>query len=254
MSDFDKHDYYARAAQNPAADVRFYRELAREFTGRAPKVLREDFCGTFRVACAWAALGPGHVAYGRELDAEAIRYGRERVLSALAPEQRARVRIARRDAGAPGGPACDLVLALNFSYFALRDRAELKRYFVNARKSLRPGGLLAVDAFGGPGAQKPNRERVDHGDFVYTWQQYDFDPVSHRARCAMHFKPRGRRAVRDAFVYDWRLWTVAETRDAMTEAGFRRTEVFWQDDNGRYARDPRGGRERVWVALLVAQK
>lgn len=254
MSAFDKHDYYSRAVQNPAADVRFYRELARELTGRAPKILREDFCGTFRIACSWAALGPGHIAHGRELAAEPIRYGQEHGLLALTPEQRARVRVVRRDALAPGGPACDLILTLNFSYFALRERARLKRYFVNARKSLRPGGLLAVDAFGGPGAQRSNRERVDHGDFVYTWQQYDFDPVSHRTRCAMHFKPRGRRSVRDAFVYDWRLWSVAETRDLMAEAGFRRSSVYWQDDNGRFARDTRGGRERIWVALIVGER
>jgi hypothetical protein len=31
--------------------------------------------------------------------------------------------------------------------------------------------------------------------------------------------------LRDAFVYRWRLWSIAEMRDAMVEAGFASTEV-----------------------------
>jgi hypothetical protein len=30
----------------------------------------------------------------------------------------------------------------------------------------------------------------------------------------------------DAFVYSWRLWGVAELRDALDEAGFARSDVF----------------------------
>lgn len=70
----------------------------------------------------------------------------------------------------------------------------------------------------------------------------------------MHFKPRGRGKTRDVFTYDWRLWTIAETRDLLAEAGFRRTSVYWQGDDGRFARDQNGGREEVWVALIVAEK
>jgi hypothetical protein len=254
MSELDKYDLYTRAVQRPADEARFFRELFRELKGAAPKRLREDFCGTFGVCCEWVKLGPEYRAYGRDLGREPLQYGSERNLTRLTPEQRSRVKIERRDSLAPGGPSCDLALALNFSYFTLKDRALLKRYLVNARKGLRRGGVLAMDAFGGAGAHRPNREKTDHGAFVYYWEQYGFDPVSYEARCAMHFKPRGRRKVRDVFTYDWRLWTIAETRDLMAEAGFRRSSVYWQGDDGRFARDANGGREEVWVALIVAEK
>jgi len=254
MATLDKYELYARAVQHPAEDVRFFRELFRELKGRPPKRLREDFCGTFAVCREWVKLGPGYEAHGRDLGREPLRYGSEKHLPGLTPDQRARLTVERRDSLSPGGPACDLILALNFSYFTLKNRARLKRYLVNARKSLRRGGVLAMDAFGGPGAQRPNREKTDHGDFIYFWEQYGFDPVSHEARCAMHFKPRGGRTTRDVFTYDWRLWTIAETRDLMAEAGFKRTSVYWQCEDGRFARDANGGREEVWVALLVAEK
>ena len=249
----DKYDLYGRAAQSPERDVLFYRELVRELKGRPPKRLREDFCGAFALCRAWARLAPGNRAFGLDLDPEPLAYGR-RFLAALPAHTRARVKIDRRDVLAPGGPPCDLILAMNFSYFALKERARLKRYFVNARKSLRPGGVLVVDAFGGPGVHRPNSEKTDHGEFTYYWQQYDFDPLTHFARCAMHFKPKGRRKVKDVFTYDWRLWTIAETRELMAEAGFRKSSVYWQDDDGRFARDPRGGREEVWVALIAAER
>jgi len=254
MPALDKYDFYERSVQRPADEAPFFRELVRELTGRAPKRLREDFCGTFGVCREWVKLGPGYRAYGRDLGREPLRYGIERGLPGLTSEQRSRLKIERLDSLAPGGPPSDLTLALNFSYFTLKDRARLNRYLVNARKSLRRGGVLAMDAFGGPGAHRPNREKTDHGEFIYYWQQYGFDPVSHEARCAMHFKPRGGRTTRDVFTYDWRLWTIAETRDLLAEAGFRRTSVYWQGDDGRFARDANGGREEVWVALLVAEK
>ena len=41
-------------------------------------------------------------------------------------------------------------------------------------------------------------------------------------------------SIEDAFVYRWRLWSVAELREAMLEAGFRSTVV--RDDLHRSAR------------------
>ena len=53
----DKYSLYSRAVQQPDVDVRFLRELYRELKGKTPKVLREDFCGTFSVCCEWVKLG-----------------------------------------------------------------------------------------------------------------------------------------------------------------------------------------------------
>lgn len=248
MAIIDKYALYAKAVQRPAADVRFFRHLYRELKGRAPKRLREDFCGTFGVCCEWVKLGPGYTAHGRDLSEEALRYGRERNLPKLTPGQRRRVAVTRQDVLEPGGPSPDLILAQNFSYNALTKRETLKAYFVNCRKSLRRDGVLALDIFGGAGTLKRNVERTDNRGFVFYWEQSGFNPVTHEARCAIHFKPKGRKKVKDVFTYRWRLWTIPEVREVLAEAGFRTSHVYWEGLRGK------ARLERVWIALILAEK
>jgi hypothetical protein len=255
----DKYALYARAVQQPDVDVRFFRELYRELKGRAPKLLREDFCGSFGVCCEWVKLGPDYRAYGRDLGREPIQYGSDNFLARLAPEQRSRVRIERKDVLAPGGPKTDLILAMNFSYFIFKTRAALTAYFAACYKNLRPNGVLAVDCFGGGGVHRPNKERTAHPNFVYYWEQRDYDPVYNTAHCAIHFKPKGRKTIRNAFTYDWRIWSIAEIRELMAEAGFRKSHVYWEGDdgkqgNGKFARDENGGREMIWISMILAEK
>lgn len=259
MTAIDKYALYASSVQQPDADVRFFRELYRELKGRAPKLLREDFCGTFGVCCEWVKLGADYHAYGRDLGVEPVRYGTENFLARLAPEQRKRVAIERKDVLAPGGPKSDLIMAMNFSYFVFKKREELKAYFKNCFKNLRRDGVLALDCFGGGGVHRPNSERTVHPRFVYYWEQYDYDPVRNTAHCALHFKPKGLRKFKNVFTYDWRIWTIAEIRELMAESGFRRSHVYWEGDdgrqgNGKFARDENGGREEIWIAMILAEK
>ena len=247
------------AVQQPDVDVRFFRELYRELKGRAPKLLREDFCGSFGVCCEWVKLGPDYRAYGRDLGVEPVRYGSAQFLAKLTSEQQSRVKIERKDVLEPGGPKTDLILAMNFSYFVFKEREALKAYFVNCFKNLRPDGILAVDCFGGGGVHRPNSERTEHRGFVYYWEQLGFDPVYNTARCAIHFKPKGRRKFKNAFTYDWRIWSIAEIRELMSEAGFRKSHVYWEGDdgkqgNGKFARDKNGGTELIWISMILAEK
>ena len=64
------------------------------------------------------------------------------------------------------------------------------------------------------------------------WEQRAVRPWISRVENAIHFKVtpgRGRRGravvMKNAFVYDWRLWSVGEVREAMAEAGFAKTQV-----------------------------
>lgn len=94
------------------------------------------------------------------------------------------------------------------------------------------------------------------GSVLYEWEQVSADPMTGRVRNAIHFEVkgaragggtragesraslsqgerelrqalalRGRKQMRNAFVYDWRLWGIAELRDAMRDAGFASSEV-----------------------------
>jgi len=62
------------------------------------------------------------------------------------------------------------------------------------------------------------------------WQQIEASPLTARVRNAMHFQVKARgakaRTLENAFEYDWRLWTVPELTDAITEAGFASVEVY----------------------------
>ena len=132
-------------------------------------------------------------------------------------------------------PRVDVVISTNFGVLIWHDRASLVRYFRNVRKSLRPGGVMVMDLFGGPGAMRPmtQRREVTPDDlaiepFTYVWEQRRFDAVTSRIDCRIHFELPGGRRIRNAFVYDWRLWQPAEILDAMTEAGLAEPTI-WHD-------------------------
>jgi hypothetical protein len=220
------------------------RDWFRDLKGRTPKLLREDFCGTFGVCCEWVKLGPGYRAYGRDLDPEPLRWGRAHLLPKLGAARRARLEISREDVLAPARPACDLVVALNFSCFALKTRRELAAYFANSLAGLRRGGVLALDCFGGPGALRKGTRTRAYPGFAYFWEQLGRGRGKGEARFAIHFKPDGGRRLRNAFVYDWRLWSVAELRTMLKRAGFRAVTVLRKDASTK----------DLWSAVILAEK
>ena len=72
------------------------------------------------------------------------------------------------------------------------------------------------------------------------------------------FADIGRRIER-AFRYDWRLWSIPEIRDALHDAGFSRTEAYWErtdrksnEGTGVYYRAKRAPDDPAWVAYVAA--
>ena len=107
----------------------------------------------------------------------------------------------------------------------------------------------------------PMRERktIDGGRLgkvTYTWHQKSFDPITHDASYGIHFKFKDGKVMKDAFTYDWRLWTIPEVRDAMKEAGFPESCVYWETEHkgegtGEYIRMENGDNAYAWVAYIV---
>lgn len=182
-----------------------------------------------------------------------------------------RVRLLSRDVRR-AGPRVDAVVALNFSYWVLRKREGLLRYFRAARRSLRPGGVLVLNAFGGTEAMGTLTERrrlpasrSAEGEavppFTYVWEQSSFNPVDHDLRCAIHFELSPRRVLRRAFTYHWRLWTLPEIREVLAEAGFRDAAVYvedWDERRNRpgdvYRRRVRFENQEGWLAYVVGRR
>jgi SAM-dependent methyltransferase len=213
-----KLDLYRRAVQHPEAEVRFLLETYAQHRGAYPTILREDFAGTAAVAMAWVDFADHHRAvvvesHGPTLR-RAIRFAGDRP-----------IRFVHDDVMHVRGPRADVIAALNFSVFEWHDRAALLAYLRHARRCLRDDGMLVVDLFGGPGAMRPGTQtrRIprDEGgiDFDYLWEQRSFDHVTSRIDCRIHFRV-GRQYRRNAFRYNWRLWSPAELLDTMCDAGF----------------------------------
>lgn len=249
----DRHALYQRAVNDPEANIDFIQATYAGMRGRAPRVLKEDFCGTALMAAAWAQRSPHNRAIGVDFDADTLEWGRRHNLG---PALARRVQLVRGDVLEDSPHRADVVCALNFSYYLLTTRRQLVAYFANARKCLRKGGLLVLDCIGGTEAVADFQEVRDCGDFSYVWAQRGFNPLDHSSECSISFTfPDGSR-LEPAFAYRWRMWTMPEIRDCLDEAGFTQIRIFWEyptDDGGAdYVETASEQNQEIWLTYLVA--
>ena len=255
----DRHKLYELSVQDVETDEEFLAATFREIRGRDAKLLREDFCGTALLAGAWVKADPTRKAIGVDLDAETLEWGRENNLARLG-KHRDRVSLLEADVLTIRKPKVDILCAFNFSYFLFTERPTLLEYFKVVRSSLKPDGLFFLDIYGGPEAQTVCKDRRRLKGFTYIWDQASFNPITHQAKCKIHSRFKDGTALRNAFVYEWRLWTLAEVRDLLIEAGFQRADVYWEgtdedgEFNGEYEpiEDPEN--DPSWISYIVGVK
>ncbi len=222
--ELDRYQLYELCVQSPG-------ELVGQLVaihGGTPRVLGEDFCGTAAISVEWTRHVHGGRAIAVDRDHEALaRTTGHDAIEVVAGD-------VVRDTDATRH-AADVIWAGNFSIGELHTRADLLAYLRHTRSRLEPEGLFACDIYGGESAFLAGSSDVEHPlpdgrVVVYTWEQRWADPLTGRARNAMHFEVRRdgvvERTLRDAFMYDWRLWGVPELRDALAEAGFAAVEIY----------------------------
>lgn len=258
----NRHWLYQEAVQSPEEHVKFFDRVYADRHGHPARSLKEDFCGTAFLSAGWVSARPDNTAVGVDLDLPTLEWGRRHNLDPLPDEARGRVTLLHDDVRNVTRPEVDIVAALNFSYFEFKTRDALRAYFERVRESLRPGGMLVIDMFGGWDAQMEVTDKTRNRGFTYIWEQTKFDPVTHLTQFHIHFKIHGEdRTIRKAFEYNWRLWTLPEVRELLAEAGFAGSDVYWEqtdDDTG----EGNGEFERVttaencpgWIALVVAAR
>lgn len=256
----DRHDLYQRAVQSVDDEVAFISARFKEIRGRDLILIREDFCGTASVACAWVASGPNRRAIGVDIDPEVLNWGRENNVAKLDADAQKRVQLIQEDVFTVKTEPVDAVLAMNFSYWLFQERAKMLAYFRSLRDALKSDGLLFLDAYGGYEAHQVIEEERECDGFTYVWDQADFDPVTHQMQCYIHFKfPDGSKMKR-AFSYVWRLWSLPELKDLLLEAGFKNVQFWWEgadedgDGNGEFQQVERGEADAGWIAYLIAEK
>lgn len=257
---FDKYEYYHRSVQSAEGDVVFLRKTYKELRGRDPKTMREDFCGTFALSCEWVKLSPKFEAFGVDLDPEPLEYGKSHNFSALKPDQQKRIHLQEGNVLTSALPQADLAIAMNFSYFLFKERELMKKYFANVYKSLKKDGVFILDCFGGSQCYDAIEDKTVHKNFTYYWDQTGFDPVTNRALFYIHFKPKGQKKIERVFTYDWRMWSIPELRDLLSEVGFKKSHIYWEgttksgEGNGVFTRTEKGESCLSWIAYIAAEK
>lgn len=260
-----KYEMYEAAVQDPEGDVDRSLVFFEELVGRPPAVLREDFCGTFKISAAWVKREENRSAIGVDLDPEPIASGMRRHFPNLDASQKARLDIRQADVREVTTPAADIALAGNFSSFIFKTQDTMLAYLKAVHASLAEDGILLLEIAGGPGliAQEEEARGVYKGDhkwFTYIWDQKSFNPINHDVLYAIHFELKGGHRMEDAFTYDWRLWTIPELRDLLQRAGFVDTAVYWEmededdEDDGYYALAETANNDPAWLCYVVGMK
>lgn len=254
----DKHELYERSVQEVSADVRFINRVYKKKHGRRPTRLREDFCGTSILCAKWVTKDAANTAIGLDLDAPTLAYAKERHIDPLGTERAKRVTLIERDVLDGYKEEVDVCVAFNFSFCTFKERSTMVDYYRSVRKSLANGGAFMLDIHGGPEAQVEAEEETDHGDFVYVWDQGSMDALSGFAKRHIHFRFRDGSEMRNAFSYDWRVWSLPEIQDMLRDAGYSKIEIFWEgatkdgEGNGIFRRVSRAENEDSWIAYIVA--
>ncbi len=264
----DRHLLYSAAVQSVEPDIDFFKRVYKKKNGVTFRRLREDFCGTALLACEWVRRNRLNEAWGVDLDAKTLDWGRTHYVPQL-KEKAARLHLLQSDVLEVHEPKVDVINALNFSYSVFKTRELLLQYFRQVRRSLAPAGIFFVDSWGGsePMSEDIDKRKIPSEDafdgtrvpkFQYIWEQARFNPIDHHIVCHIHFKLADGTRLDKAFTYDWRLWTLPELRELMIEAGFAKTEVYiegWDDEvndtDGVFRRKKYFENQDSWVAYVV---
>lgn len=260
----DRHRLYELAVQCAEAEVDFVAETFAKLRGRPAQILREDFCGTAAVCCDWVSRDDKHQAVGVDLDPDVLSWGEAHRVAPLSKSQQQRVQLLEANVLDAKSEPADVLLAMNFSYWLFKERAELVNYFRTAHANLVEDGVMFLDAYGGYDSFKEvdeEREIDDDADgFTYIWDQAAFNPITNHLICHIHFAFNDGSVMEEAFTYDWRLYTLPEIRDALHEAGFKKTTVYWQgwDDDGEASGDfypaEDADADAGWICYISAEK
>lgn len=214
----DKFDLYTLCVQDPPRMVEFLAAVH----GGSPLTLRDDFAGPGAIARAWASQSTRHRGIAVDLDAFPL------------AKAKGAVRVKRVIADVcKVNDKSDVICALNFGVCELHQRRDLLGYFSQARRTLHTGGALVCDLYGGSDSFRRSTTRktirIDARTTVkYAWVQEGGDAATGRVHNRIHFAVhRDTRITKfqNAFLYDWRLWSIPEVRDAMLESGFRSVEL-----------------------------
>ncbi|RKZ46962.1 MAG: class I SAM-dependent methyltransferase [Gammaproteobacteria bacterium] len=251
---------YEQSVQCVESEIDFVDETFQQLRGRKAKLLREDFCGTANTSCEWIRRRKTNKAISVDLNNDVLKWGRQHKVGKLNKEQKKRITLINDNVLDVKTGKIDTALAMNFSYWIFEDRPTMIKYFKKIHKTLVDDGIFFLDAFGGYEAYQEMKERTEHDKFTYVWDQASYNPVTGHCQCYIHFKFKDGSKINKAFSYAWRLWSLPELTEMLTEAGFKAT-VYWEgtdedtdEGNGIFEPSTEGEADAGWIAYIVAEK
>lgn len=257
----DKHHYYERAVQAVEPEIDFVDETFKQIRGYHATSFREDFCGTGNTSCEWVRRRDTNQATGLDLDTEVLQWGRDNKVSELNEEQQNRIVLKEKNVLHCEDEKAQIVIAMNFSYMLFKTRAQLLEYFTLVYRSLNDDGVFIIDSYGGHESYKEIKEKTKFKDFTYYWHQKSFNPINGDMQCYIHFKFKDGSKLKKAFSYNWRMWTLPELQEIMTEAGFKNVTVYWEgvdedtgEGDGIFTPQTQGTDDPSWIAYVSGEK
>ena len=257
----DHHELYELSVQTPKEEVEFIDKVFKSITNRLPATFREDFCGTHILSSAWVIRRATNHAYGVDLDPSVLAWGAARRKQQLSPGAHKRLHTVQGNVLSHKGALVDVVAAFNFSYYIFKKRSELLRYFKFARTRLKKDGVFFLDCYGGYESFSEQNEERNLDGFTYIGDTAKYNPISGEVLNHIHFKFPDGTQIRNAFTYDWRLWTIAELQELLADAGFTRSAVYWEGTNhatgggnGIFRKATQGEACAGWIAYIAAEK
>ncbi|QQE11073.1 hypothetical protein JD969_16455 [Planctomycetota bacterium] len=227
---------YQHAVQHPDAEAEFLERIYMHyFDDTRPTTLREDFAGTCAISTSWVNMDQDNRALAVEIDYPTAVWADQNVTELL-KDRAEDVIILVDDVINISEPQTDIVASLNFSALIYHKRKELVAYLKHARQSLTDQGIFVMDIFGGIGSTTlgiqerslqlhiPNH--IDPQKVTYQWEQRSYNPDNHKIDCRIHFVLPNGTEMKDAFKYDWRLWSLNDLQEMMLEAGFDYSEIW----------------------------
>jgi len=248
-----KYELYQKSVQTPEVDVRYIDLFYDEEYGKSPKVLREDFCGTAALSCKWVLSDDERIAFGVDIDKEPLLWCLKNNLSEFDDDQRERLKLIRADVRKVS-KKCDVVNAGNFSFCCFKEREVLKDYFLNVKSAFSDEGMLIMDVMGGPYLCRDRivqKKKIE--DFVYIWEQTDFNQIDNTCSCRIHYKLSDGRFLKDAFTYPFRLWSLSELMDLLLEVGFSSSRFMMETPDGEFEVVEKIPNDfELWMGYLIA--
>ncbi len=225
----DRHQLYQASVQNPGFELDFIDTTFKELTGRKPRSMREDFCGTAISSVEWVKRNRTNSAIAVDIDAGVLAWAREHNVSRLTHAQQKRLSLVQGDVREVSTERVDVLQAYNFSYWFFQERKMMLAYFRSAHAALVEDGLLFLDVFGGSECYQTQKEKRKVEGFKYIWEQAEFNAITNELKCHIHFHFPDKSKLKKAFSYTWRVWGARELREILDEAGFSETIVYRQE-------------------------